>query len=88
MVAWGKPFERECGDRGKIRSKSKGKKKVKCWNYGKIGYVKKDCQAKEVDTKSESRNFQDNIAESKTSLATLDDGDVLTALEISKLVCY
>ena len=85
MVAQGRPFKKEHGDRGKTRSKSNSKKKMKCWNCEKIGHVKKDYQAKGVDTKSKSKNFQGNIAESETSSATSDDGDALTTLERSEL---
>lgn len=58
MVARGRPFERERGDREKSKSKSKEKKKVKYWNYEKSWHIKKDCWFKGVDTKSESTNFQ------------------------------
>ena len=88
MIAWGRPFERERGDRGKTISKSKGKKKVKCWNCEKTEYVKKNYRTKGVDTKSESKNFQNNITESEIGLAISDDRDALTALERSELTHY
>ena len=58
---------------------------MKCWNYEKSGHVKKNYRTRGVDTKSESKNFQGNVAESEISSATSDDGDVLTALERSEL---
>ena len=52
-------MERDHGDRWKFRSKSKAKKKVKCWSYGKSGHVRKDYRARKRggEDKLKSSNF-------------------------------
>ncbi|KAK6283915.1 hypothetical protein POUND7_002867 [Theobroma cacao] len=45
MYARGRSTERNPDDKERLRSKSKGKKKLtKCWNCGKAEHVKKDCK--------------------------------------------
>lgn len=85
----GRPKERGCkGDKNGPKDKSKGRSKtfgkknrVKCWNYGKRGHVKKECKnaKKQFDSSTKkSSNSGDNALIS--SLHVMNKENQLIAL--------
>ncbi|KAH9726512.1 hypothetical protein KPL70_008282 [Citrus sinensis] len=74
-VTRGRTTERDpSGSQNHGRSKSRSKKNVKCYNYGKKGHVKKECwsnQKRREGKEPESSNAQGCVA------STSDDGEIL-----------